>query len=131
MGYGGLIVAFYIFAAIFIGMLITGSVLVVTGVVKYFKNGRTFTVGAKKTLITGICIAAVPLSLLLAEGISKIGESVNNSRSLYYQANSGTVDGMRRILESGVPAATARLLTFRGKQMPPPRARRLRYSAIS
>ena len=104
MGYISLIVVFYLFAAIFIGMLITGLALVVTGVVKYFKNGRTFTSGAKKTLIIGICLAALPLMSLITTGISKVGESVNNSRDLYYQANSGTVDGMRRILESGVPA---------------------------
>lgn len=104
MGYISLIAVFYIFAAIFIGMLITGLALVVTGVVKYFNNGRIFTAGAKKTLIIGICLAALPLMSLITTGIGKVGESVNNSRDLYYQANSGTVDGMRRILESGVPA---------------------------
>lgn len=104
MGYISLIVVFYIFAAIFTGMLITGLTLVVTGVVKYIKNGRTFTSGAKKLLIIGICIAALPLMSLITTGIIKVGESVNNSRDLYYQANSGTADGMRRILESGVTA---------------------------
>lgn len=104
MGYVALIVIYYIFAAVFIGMLIAGLVLVITGVVKYFKNGRRFTNGAKNNLIIGVCIAALPLISLITTGISKVTESVNNSRDLYYQANSGTADGMRRILESGVPA---------------------------
>lgn len=104
MGYGGMVIAFGIFVTLFIGTLITGLVLAVTGVVKYFENGRQFTTGAKKDLIIGICIAALPLMSLITTGINKVVESVNNSRDLYYQANSGTVDGMRRILESGVPA---------------------------
>lgn len=102
---GGLVIAGIIgcvFIAVFIGMLITGSGLVVTGIVKYIKNGRTFAAGAKDKLITGICFAAVPLFLLTAVGIVKAREAVNHSRELYYQATSGTVDGMRRILESGV-----------------------------
>ncbi|MDE7363166.1 MAG: hypothetical protein K2N38_14680 [Oscillospiraceae bacterium] len=105
MGFVGLIaIIFYFSAVILTGMLITGLVLVVTGVVKYAKNGRVFTSGAKKMLIIGICLAALPLMSLIRTGISKVGESVHNSRDLYYQATSGTVDGMRRILESGVPA---------------------------
>ncbi|MCM1165896.1 MAG: hypothetical protein NC299_11210 [Lachnospiraceae bacterium] len=105
MGYGGLAIVgiiFCIIIAIFTGMLITGLAFVVTGVVKYVKNGRTFTAGSKKTLIIGICLAALPLLSLITTGISKVSESVNNSRDLYYQATSGTADGMRRILESGV-----------------------------
>ncbi|MBD5130787.1 MAG: hypothetical protein HDT43_12825 [Ruminococcaceae bacterium] len=55
-------------------------------------------------MTTGIGLAAVPLFLLTAEGIGKAREAVNHSRELYYQATAGTVDGMRRILDRGVPA---------------------------
>lgn len=107
MGYGGLVIVgliFYIVCIISVGMLIAGLGLTVTGVVDYFKNGRKFTSKAKNTLIIGICLAALPLFSIILSGISKISENVKNSQDLYYQANSGTVDGMRRILESGVPA---------------------------
>lgn len=104
MGHGGMVISFGIFVTLFIGTLITGLVLVIVGVEKYVENGRRFTSGAKKILIIGICLAALPIMLLLANGIGKVRESVKNSRDLYYQANSGTADGMRRILERGVPA---------------------------
>lgn len=107
MGYDGLArvaIIFYIFVIIFIGMLFVGLKFIVCGVVKYFKNGKNFTSEMKKTVTIGISLAALPLLSLTMVGINKINETVNNSRDLYYQATLGTVEGMRRILDSGVPA---------------------------
>lgn len=44
------------------------------------------------------------LLFLIIWGIGIIIKNINHSRDLYYQATSGTVEDMRRILDSGVPA---------------------------
>ncbi len=107
MGYGGLAILgliLIIASIISMCMLIVGLVLVVLGIVNYVKNGKKFTGKAKKKLIIGVCLAALPLMSIVTNVIGTIEKNVKDSQDLYYQANSGTVEGMRRILESGVPA---------------------------
>ncbi len=93
-----------IILAVLAGMLLVGLGFVVYAIVKYFKNGRQLIKQTKNKLILGICLAAVPISLLVPVGLNKLEENEKNSHDLYYQATSGTVEGMREILESGVPA---------------------------
>ncbi len=107
MGYFALMILGFIIQiilAVLAGMLLVGLGFVVYAIVKYFKNGRQFIKATKNKLILGICLAVVPISLLVPVGINKLEENAKNSRDLYYQATSGTVEGMRKILESGVPA---------------------------
>lgn len=107
MGYIALMILSIIVQIILVilaGMLLVGLGFVVYAIVKYFKNGRQFIKATKNKLILGIGLATIPLLLLGLVGKIKINENVRNSRDLYYQATSGTVEGMREILESGVPA---------------------------
>ncbi len=107
MGYSGLIILNiigWIIFAVLAGMLFVGLGFVVYAIVKYFKNGRQFIKETKNKLILGIGFAAMPLLLLVLIGICQIEENVKDSHDLFYQANMGTVEGMRRILDSGVPA---------------------------
>lgn len=107
MGYVGLMIfsiVVHIILAILAVMLFVGLGFVVYAIVKYFKNGGQFIKETKNKLILGIGLAAMPLLLLGLVGKIKINENVRNSRDLYYQATSGTVEGMREILENGVPA---------------------------
>ncbi len=107
MGYEGLAILaiiFYIFVIIFTCMLIVGLIFVVSGIVNYFKNGKKFTGKAKQKLIIGVCLASLPLMSIVTNVMGTIEKNVKNSHDLYYQATSGTVESMRQILESGVPA---------------------------
>ncbi len=104
MGYGGLVIIFFMIIAIFAGMLLGGLGFIVYAIVNYLKNGKQFKNKTKNKLILGIGLAAMPLLVLVFIGIFQIKENVKNSRDLFYQANIGTVEGMRKILDSGVPA---------------------------
>lgn len=107
MGYIGLIIAgwivyalYHAYVVIFILMLIAGIIFTVRGLKKTSRN----TPQAKKNLVTGIALIAVPLFLIVRIAVGIIADNTSERNDLYYQANSGTVAGMERILKKGVPA---------------------------
>ena len=91
-------------AIIIIGSLTAGITLVTKGLVKRHKNGGIFPDGVKTKFGVGVGLTAFSLSVLIILGFSVIYINVRNSNSLFYQAVSGTVDDMQRLLDKGVPA---------------------------
>lgn len=91
---------YHAYVIIFILMLIVGIIFTVRGLKKTSRN----TPKAKKNLVTGITLIAVPLLLIVWIAVGVIADNTSERNDLYYQANSGTAEGMERILKKGVPA---------------------------
>lgn len=111
MDYGTIIIVWVIVRPIIIVLLLAAFVMFIIMLIK----GIDFTVGAlksphrndpgaKKKLITGIVLTAIPLALAIWIGIGALADYTSEHGVLYNQANSGTVKGMERILKKGVPA---------------------------
>lgn len=57
-----------------------------------------------KKMIKGIAMAIPILTILFFAGIHKLGDAASDRNSIYIQMNSGTTEGMERLLKRGMSA---------------------------